>query len=48
MGQLQNPLEGEEVIIIFEEPQAAVGAIQNVIDQAAGCISGRSRHGSEG
>ena len=36
MGQRQNLLERQEILILLEQPQAAIGAVQDVIDDSAG------------
>jgi hypothetical protein len=38
------PLEGEEIVVFFEQSQPPVGAIQDMVHQPAGSISSRSRH----
>ncbi len=41
MRKEQHTFEREEIIVFFEQPQAAVGSIQDVIDQSAGGVSER-------
>lgn len=45
VGQGQHLLEGEVVLILFEQPQFSVGRIEHVICQPAGGASCHSGHG---
>jgi hypothetical protein len=44
VGLDQHALERQEVLWLFEEPQAAVGTVEHVIDQSAGGIACLARH----
>ena len=46
-AQEQHTFEGEEIVVLLEQPQAAVGSIQNAIDQSAGRISSDSRNAAD-
>ena len=45
MRQKQHAFKREKILVFPEKPQAPIGAIQNMINQTAGSISSRSRHG---
>jgi hypothetical protein len=40
----QHLLKRQKIVLVLKEAQAAVGSIQNVIHQAAGCVAGHSGH----
>jgi hypothetical protein len=44
VGLEQHPLEGLEVRVLLEQPQPAVGAVENVIDHPAGSDACLTRH----
>ena len=47
VGQEQDFFEGEIILIFFEESEASVGAIEDMVNQAGGGVSSGSRHESE-
>jgi hypothetical protein len=44
VGQRQDFLEGEEILILLEQPQPAVGTVEHVIDQSSRGDAGNTRH----
>lgn len=46
MGLEQDIFKGEKVVLPAEQPQAAIGAVEDVIDNPAGSNAGNARHGS--
>jgi len=44
VGQEQDLFEGQIVAVLLEQPQAAVGAVEHVIDDSAGGFTGESGH----
>jgi hypothetical protein len=44
VGQRHHLFKGEEILVLLEQPQPAVGAVQDMIDQSSRSDTGDARH----